>query len=387
MNYELTIEQKELQNKMKIVADENIRPVTDILDAGTVKQASVQLKKNLKKLATEGFLQTFLGDDLEGYCVMGEELAKACPATFFSAASSAAFFGLALKIFGTPSQKDYYIPGLLNDGLIGSLAVTEADAASDLAGLKTVAEKRGNKWVLNGTKNFVTNAPIADAFLVMAWTGKGAGISNGMTLFVVNRKTKGLTVSKPIETLGLRGALIAGVELCNCEVGEEAIVGSETGKGYEQYTRIMPFIHLTLSLYSLGVGVTCMEESTTYSKQRTAFGKPIGYFENVGAKLAVMFTLLDLGRMMTFKAAWAMKQNDSEATILASCAKLFTSESVNKISDMAMQIHAGHGYIKGSRVEKLYRDARFAEIAYDTSERLRAYIAKNSLDKYSKAAS
>jgi acyl-CoA dehydrogenase len=128
--------------------------------------------------------------------------------------------------------------------------------------------------------------------------------------------------------------------------------------------------------------MACMEESTRHAKAKKAFGKPIGLFEGVGAKLATMFTFNDIGRMMTCRAAWAMEQGDPEAPVLASCAKLFTSEAAGRIADLAMQVHGGHGYLKGAVVERLYRDARFAAIAWGTSEMQRAFIAKDSLDRF-----
>jgi alkylation response protein AidB-like acyl-CoA dehydrogenase len=152
--------------------------------------------------------------------------------------------------------------------------------------------------------------------------------------------------------------------------------------GYAQFTQVMESVKLALSAMSVGLGVACMEDSTAYAKSRKAFGKPIGLFEGVGAKLATMFTANDLGRMLAYRAAWAMEQQDPESPVLTACAKLFSSESVNEIADLAMQVHGGHGYLKGSTVERLYRDARYAVIAYGTSEMQRAAIAKDSLDKF-----
>jgi alkylation response protein AidB-like acyl-CoA dehydrogenase len=135
----------------------------------------------------------------------------------------------------------------------------------------------------------------------------------------------------------------------------------------------------------VGLGVACMEISTVHGKEKKAFGKPIGLFEGVGAKLAIMFTLNDLGRMLTLRAAWGMDHQEADASVLTACAKLFTSESTNKIADLAMQVHGGHGYIKGTAIERLYRDARFAELAYGTSEMQRAFIARDSLNRYKPA--
>ncbi len=230
----------------------------------------------------------------------------------------------------------------------------------------------------------MTNAPLASAFLVLAWTQKEAGKEKGMAFFLIDRKSKGLKISAATEMMGLRGAPVADISLTDCEVGPEALLGT-LGDGYGQWTAITPLLWLSVSLLALGISDSCMENSTLYAKARTAFGKPIGYFEGVGAKLAIMFTMVDLGRMITQRAAWGMEQKETDAPILAACAKLFTSEAVNKIADLAMQIHAGHGYVKGSKVERLYRDARIAEIVYGTSEMQRAFIAADSLSKFKKS--
>lgn len=382
MDYELTDSQKEFVKKIKKLSAGSIAATADLPEDTPKEKIAGFIKQNLKTLAAADFLKQAVSDDNVGFYAAGEELARVCPSTFFSAASSAAFAGRALQLFGTAEQKAKYLTSLVSGDQIGALAIVEADAGSDISGIKTTAEKRGDKWILSGSKYLVTNAPVADLFLVIAWTDKAAGLPKGLTLFILDRNTKGLKVGSPLETMGLRGALIAGIEIAGCEVGPQAVLGTETGAGYKQYNEIMPFMHLAIASYSLGIASSCMEESLKHAKGRQAFGKPIGLFEGVGAKLATMFTFLDLARMMTLRAAWGMEQKEIEVAILASQAKLFASEAVNKISDLAMQIHAGHGFIKGAKVERLYRDARFAEIAYGTSEMLRASIAQSCLDKY-----
>jgi alkylation response protein AidB-like acyl-CoA dehydrogenase len=217
---------------------------------------------------------------------------------------------------------------------------------------------------------------------VLAWTDHSAGLDKGLTFFIMEKGTKGLAIGPPLETMGLRGALISEITFDGCELGGDAVLGHEVGHGFAQFTQVMEYVKLALSAMSVGLGVACMEDSTTYAKSRKAFGKPIGLFEGVGAKLATMFTANDLGRMLAYRAAWAMEQQDPESPVLTACAKLFSSESVNEIADLAMQVYGGHGYLKGSTVERLYRDARYAVIAYGTSEMQRAAIAKDSLDKY-----
>lgn len=374
MNYELTDKQKEIRRAMKKVAGE-IEIVKESAD-------SKILKKNMAKLASVNYQSLAVGEDIVGYCLAGEELAKTCPSTFFSVMSSAAAFGLPVSKFGTTEQKKKYLDPIFRGECFASLAVTEAGAGSDIDGISTTARKSAaGGWILNGTKSFVTNAPLANAFLVLAWTQQDAGKEKGLSFFLIDRQVKGVKISAATEMMGLKGAPVADLQLADCEVGPDALLGAP-GDGFAQWTSVTPGIWLSVALLALGIGVSCMEESTIYAKERKAFGKSIGYFEGVGSKLAIMFTIIDLGRMMTQRAAWGMEQKEADTAVLASCAKLFTSESVNKAADLAMQIHAGHGYVAGSKIERLYRDARIAEIIYGTSEMQRAFIAADSINKY-----
>lgn len=381
MNFELTDKQKTTQAEFAKFCRETIAPQALALDSGPKDQAAGILKSNLKKLAGAGYFDNLLGDDLIAQCVAGEEVAKACPSTFIAAMSSLTAFGTVLKLFGTSAQKDKYLAGLTRCEKIGCFAYTEAAAGSDLSLMQTKAEKQGGGYILNGTKDLVTNAPLADAYLVLAWTNPEAGLEKGTTLFLLEKEMAGLGVGSPLDTMGLCGTLISSFTLGDCRVPDDAVVGA-VGGGYSTLQAILEYIKIALSSMSVGIGVSCLEISTIHGKTKKAFGKPIGLFEGVGAKLATMFTLNDIGRMLTLRAAWGMMKKQSDSAILASCAKLFTSEGVNEIADLAMQAHGGHGYIKGTLVEKLYRDARFASIAYGTSEMQRAFIARDSLNTF-----
>ncbi|MGV8079699.1 MAG: acyl-CoA dehydrogenase family protein [Syntrophales bacterium] len=384
IDYELTKEQKDLQGRMVAFCRTDIAPAAAQLDEAAKENVPEILRAQLKKLAGAGYLDLLLKSDFVSQCVAGEEVAKACPAVFLAAMSSATAFGMALSCFGSQAQKSRFLPGIAAGDFIGALACTETEAGSDLSGMATKAEKKGDQWILTGSKDLVTNAPVADAFLVLAWTDREAGLEKGLSLFVVEKGAAGLAVGPTVETMGLRGAPTAGITLTGCTVPADALVG-EAGGGYALLDRITDWIKLSLSAMSVGLGVACMEISTGHGKGKKAFGKPIGLFEGVGAKLAIMFTLNDLGRMLTLRAAWSTDHQETEAPILTASAKLFTSESVNKIADLAMQVHGGHGYIKGTAVERLYRDARFAELAYGTSEMQRAFIARDSLNRYKPA--
>lgn len=382
MNYELTERQKNLKREFKKFCGEFIVPSAGAFDDETRENAGSKMRANLKKLAEAEYYGLALEGDFITSTVVGEELARACPSTFLSALASVTSFGLPVKKFGTAAQKERYLSGLVNGTITGCLGYSEIQAGSDLSGLAMTADKKGDAWVLNGKKDLVTNAPFADAFLVLAWTERAGGLDKGLTFFIVDKETAGLTVGKPAETMGLRGALTSAVEFADCIVGDNAVLGGAVGSGYQELMAALEYINVGVSTLALGIGAACMEASTILGKSRKAFGKPIGLFEGVGAKLAVMFTNNDLMRLIMIKAAWAIETGQTDRKIVASCAKLFSSEAVIQIADMAMQVHGGHGYVKGAMVERLYRDARFAALAYGTSEIQRAVIARDSLDRY-----
>jgi len=384
IDYELTAEQKDLRKKMAAFCGAEIAPTAEALDSAPRHEAARILKDSLKKLGKAGYLNILVKGGFVSQCVAGEELAKNCPSTFLCAVSSGTAFGTAVQNFGSPAQKERYLPGISSGEIIGALAGTEAGAGSDLSLVETRAELQGDKWVLTGSKDLVTNAPLADAFLVLAWTDREMGLEKGMSLFVLERNTASLEVTGALETMGLRGAPIAGIRLSGCSVPAESILG-KAGDGHAILGSITEWLKISLSAMSLGIGVACMDVSTYHAKNRNAFGRPIGLFEGVGAKLAVMFTNNDLGRLLTLRAAWSLDHKEAGSSVLISCAKLFTSESANKIADLAMQVHGGHGYLKGTSIERLYRDARFAELAYGTSEMQRAFIARDSLNRYKPA--
>jgi alkylation response protein AidB-like acyl-CoA dehydrogenase len=383
MDYELTGEQKKLQQDVALFCAREIAPGAQKMDVSPKEEVESLIRDNLRKLGEAGFLGAGLAGDslnlVENY-VAGEEIAKACASTFLSARASAFMCGGLIKLFGEAEEQEKYLPGLMKGELVGGVAYTEAEAGSDIASIATTAKKEDGTWILNGVKDIVGNAPLADLLIVLAYTDMEAGAEKGMTLFIVERDAKGLSIGPPLETMGLRGLPLSEVRLDNCEAKE--IVGGEPGGGYGQLNRILKMGMVGIVSLSVGIGTACMEKATQHAKSRKAFGRQIGKYQEVGFKLADMFTGNDLGRMLGLRAAWAMNNGEAEADILGSCAKLFATESTTNIANLAMQIFAGHGYIKGADIERLYRDAKFGEICEGPSEIQRTIIAKNELDKF-----
>jgi butyryl-CoA dehydrogenase len=385
IDYELTDSEKLLKLKAIEVAGKEIAPQAGVLDSAAKAEAAGLMKANLKKLAAAGLLESGLGDgkvDMISAYVVGEEIAKACAATYMSARATSFLTGGAITLFGTAEQKSAYLPGIKAADKIGAFAYSEADSGTDLGAIATTAVAEGGTWVINGTKDIVLNAPIADVFVVLAWTDKAAGLEKGMSLLIVEKVASGLKVGAPLDTMGLRGAPIASLTLDKCAA--KCILGGEAGKGYEQVIKLLEMGRVTVSAMCVGVGTACMEKATAQAKGRKTFGKPIGAYQEVGFKLADMFTQNDLGRTLALRAAWAFNMGESDAPILAACAKLFAGEGVTQVANLAMQIFAGHGYLKGTDIERLYRDARFGEICEGTTEMMRVTIAKPDLDRFAR---
>ncbi|HNU73651.1 MAG: Acyl-CoA dehydrogenase [Deltaproteobacteria bacterium ADurb.BinA179] len=386
MDYELSPEQAKMQRDIDAFCRSEIAPRAGILDACPRSEVGRRMKENLKTLARAGWFEPGHKEnslDLVEVYLAGEAVAKACPSTCLSARASAFLCAGGIRTFGTDAQKSAYLPPLLRAEQIGAFAWSEPQAGSDVQAIASTARKDGASWRISGRKDIVVNAPIADVILVLAYHDAQAGAEGDMSIFIVEKGAAGLTISDPLETMGMRGAPISTVTLQNCEAS--GILGDIPGEGYVQHRSMLNMGCIGVAALCVGVGTACMEISNAYAKERTAFGKRIGMYQEVGFKLADMFTYNDLGRMLALKAAWAINTNDPEAPVLAACAKLFASEAATRIAGWGMQIFAGHGYLAGSHMERLYRDARFGEICEGTSEMQRSLIARTELDRFLQA--
>ena len=382
MDYQLSPEELQLQKKTADFCQSKIAPRAQVLDRASRGEACGLMRENLKALARGGCLtpgQTPESLDMVAAYLAGEEIAKACPATYVSARASAFMCGGAFTLFGTDVQKGRFLPGLLTAEKIGALAYSEEQAGSDIAGISAEARPQDSQWLVSGTKNIVVNAPIADVFLVLAYIDRKAGAEKGLGLFIVEKDAAGLQRLEPVETMGLRGTPISGVSIHDCPA---ELLGDVPGKGFEQLNRILTMGTIGIAALCVGIGASCTEISTSHAKNRTAFGRRIGLHQDVGFKLADMFTYNDLARMLAMRAAWALNTGEPDAGVLCACAKLFASEAVTKVANWGMQIFSGHGYLAGTDMERLYRDAKFGEICEGTSELQRSLIARIELDRF-----
>ncbi|MGE7778990.1 acyl-CoA dehydrogenase family protein [Peribacillus sp. NPDC097264] len=276
--------------------------------------------------------------------------------------------------------KNKYLPEMAAGNKIAAFALSEPGAGSDATNLATTAEKKGDYWVMNGTKHFITNGPIADVYTVFALTDKDKGAKGGITAFLVERNFPGVTVGKKDKKMGLRGSYTSQVIFENCIISEENVIG-EVGMGYISALRILGEGRVGLAARAVGSCGKLIELSTKYAKERIQFGKPIADNQAIQWMLADMATETEAAKALTMMAA--QKIDEGKKVIKeASMAKLFASDVFNRVADKAVQIHGGMGYMAEYPVERFYRDARITKIYEGTNEVQRLIIARNILDEY-----
>jgi len=379
MDYELTGEQKEFKKKFRTFCEKEIAP-----RAGQVDSQAAFSSENQRRLAEMGFFGLLFPQQYGGSqkpiltCVIAwEELARACPATFLSCGIGSSLAGIPLHFWGTEEQKGKYLSRLIKGEWIGAFALSEPHCGSDMAALKTEARKLGKNYLINGTKSFVTNGPLADFVMLVALTNPGAEPNRQMSIFILDKGMPGWSAAPPLEKLGARGSPVSPIALKDCTVPESNLLGKE-GEGYDYTAKTKEFFRLGFAAYSLGVSQACLEESVQYAQGREAFGRPIAHFQEVSFKVADMQMFVDTGRLLLYRAAWMMDQGLEAGPDIA-IAKLFLSEAATWCATNAVQIHSGYGFLKGYKVERLYRDAKLGEIGEGTSEMQRKIIARTLL--------
>jgi butyryl-CoA dehydrogenase len=273
---------------------------------------------------------------------------------------------------GSDAQKRTWLPALAAGKKLGCFALSEPDAGSDAAALKTSARRAGSGYVLNGTKNFITNGPVADLALVAAVTDPARG-HQGVSVFLVPTATPGLGLGKPDDKLGIRGALSSQMFLTDCVVGADALLGAE-GEGFKIAMMALDSGRIGIAAQAVGIARAAFEEAALYATQRKTFGQPIAQHQTIQFKLADMNTDIDGARMLLWRAA-AKKDSGARFTSEAAMAKLLASEVANRVAKEAVQVFGGYGYLGDFPVERHFRDAKITEIYEGTSEIQRLVIA------------
>jgi butyryl-CoA dehydrogenase len=378
MDFELSDTHRMIQETARKFAREAIYPIAAKLDETGRYPAEV-----VKELFKMGFMAIAVPEEYGGagldavsYVIAMEEISAACASTgVIMSVNNSLYLDPVMK-YGSEEQKQRFgVPMVKGEGL-GCFALSEPGCGSDAANQKTTAKRDGGDYVIDGQKNFITNATEATHVVVFATTDREKR-HKGISAFIVPMKTPGLQVGPPEHKLGIKASSTCTLSFDGCRVPEAYRLGAE-GEGFKIAMGTLDGGRIGIASQALGIGRAAFEESARYSTQREAFGKPISNLQSIQWKLADMATRLDAARLLTYKAA-ALKDRGARFTREAAMAKLFASEAANFAADEGLQIYGGYGYLKDFPAERHYRDARITEIYEGTSEIQRLVIAANLL--------
>ncbi|MGB8811603.1 MAG: acyl-CoA dehydrogenase family protein [Paracoccaceae bacterium] len=310
------------------------------------------------------------------HVVATEEIARASASIALSYGAHANLCINQIKLNGTDAQRRRYLPGLIAGSHVGALAMSETGAGSDVVGMKLRAERRGDVYVLNGAKYWITNGPDADVLVVYAKTDPAAG-SRGITAFIVEKGMQGFTAGPHFDKLGMRGSNTGELMFDGCEVPTENVLGSE-GRGVRVLMSGLDYERVVLSGIGLGIIAACLDEVVPYLKTRQQFGQPIGNFQLMQAKLADMYTALNTARAYSYAVAAACDKGRVTRADAAACV-LYASEQAMVQAHQAVQALGGAGFLADAVVARLFRDAKLMEIGAGTSEIRRMLIGREML--------
>ena len=318
-----------------------------------------------------------LGLNMEEEAQVAMALGRTSPAFRSLAGTNIGIGSQAIVLAGTDAQRETYLPKLASGEIIGSFALTEPEAGSDAMSLRTWARRDGDHYILNGTKRFITNAPIAGLFTIMARTDE-ARKADAISCFLVEAGTPGLSVGKPDKKMGQAGALTADVIFDNCRVPATALLGGAEGNGFRTAMRVLDKGRLHISALCVGIADRLIEDAVRYAAERRQFGQPIADFQLVQAMIADSQTEAYAARCMVLDAA-RKRDRGENTTMQAACCKLFATEMVGRVADRAVQIHGGAGYMADYAVERFYRDVRLFRLYEGTSQIQQLVIARETM--------
>jgi alkylation response protein AidB-like acyl-CoA dehydrogenase len=379
-SFALTEEQEQLRKEIRDFAAREIAPNVMRWD-----EASEFPQEVVRKLGEMGLMGVIFPVELGGaglgyvdYAIAVEELSAVDGSIGIIVASHNSLCSNHIFVAGSEEQKRKYIPLLASGKWLGAWGLTEPGSGSDAGSARTTAVRKGDNWVLNGNKTFITNGHYADVSVIIAVTDKSQG-TRGLSAFVVEKGTAGFRAGKKENKLGLRASDTSELIFEDCEVPGENLLGKE-GEGFIDSMRVLDGGRISIAALSLGIGRGAFDAARNYVKQRHQFGKAISEFQGIQWKLADMATQLDAARLLTLRAA-VMKDAGQKTTLESSMAKLMASEVAVKVCDEAVQLHGGYGFIKDYPVEKFYRDVKLCTIGEGTSEIQRLIIAREILNK------
>jgi len=379
MDFEIPENIRLMRDTVRRFVKNDLEPLSQQVDeTGTIPEAVVQKMRDLGLFGL-AIPEEYGGMGLStlGECVLSEEMGRVNAAFRSRFGTNNGIGSQGIMIDGTPLQKDKYLPRIATGEWTAAFALTEPNAGSDAANIQTKAEKRGDLYLLNGLKHFITNGDIADVVTVMAVTDKTKG-PRGVTAFIVERTFPGYAVGKIDRKMGLHGNNTSEIVFEDCQVPAANIIGGAEGKGFVTAMKVLEKGRITIAAVCVGTAQLCLDLSIAHSKQRVQFGKPISANQAIQWMLADMAISIYAGRQMLYHTAWCRDQKQ-KVTQQAAMVKVYCTEMVNRAADAALQIHGGMGYMKECPIERIYRDMRLFRIFEGTSEVQRMVIARELL--------
>jgi alkylation response protein AidB-like acyl-CoA dehydrogenase len=378
MNFELNEEQQQIKHSIREFAEAELLP--HVMEWDESQHFPIEL---LPKFAQLGLMGIIFPEEYGGagmgyieYATIIEELARVDPSIGLSMAAHNSLCSGHIYIAANDQQKEKYLTPLVKGEYLGAWGLTEPSSGSDASSMRTVAVKKNGGWILNGSKNFITNATFAGSTVALAITDRTAG-THGISAFIVERGTKGFSVAKKENKVGMRASDTAALVFDDCYVPEENLMGQE-GQGFIQAMKVLDGGRISIAALSLGIAQGAYEAGLKYAKERHQFGKPIAEFQAIQFKLADMATQIEAARLLTLRAAY-LKDQGKIVTKESSMAKLYASEVAVRVAEESVQIHGGYGYIKDYPAEKFWRDSKLCTIGEGTSEIQRTVIARQLL--------
>lgn len=375
MDFKLSEEQQLIRDSIKDFTERYVVPGVKERDAKKEFPHDI-----IRNLAEQGFLgmvhpEKYGGGGVDhiSFCLAIEEIARWDASLALTVASHTSLGSGHIALAGTDKQKDKYLTPLARGKKLAAWCLTEPGSGSDASGLKTMAVKEGDHWILNGTKIFITQGSVGDTYVVLAKTDPNKG-TKGISAFIVEADLDGVQSGSKMEKLGMNSSDTTEVYFDNVTVPEENLLG-KLDKGFVDTMKVLDGGRIGIGALSVGIARGALEESIHYASERKQFGSPIGDFQAIETKLANMATEIDAARFLVHRAAW-LKDQDKPFKQAASKGKLFASELAVRAADEAVQIHGGYGYIKEYHVERFMRDAKLMTIGEGTSEVQRMIIAR-----------
>jgi len=378
MDFALSAPHAEIRRTVRDFAEREIAPAVDEMErAGAFPTEIIRKAAGLGLLGVP-YPESVGGTGLDtlAYAITIEELSRVSGSVGIIVSAHTSLGCAPLFTAGTPEQQERYLRPLASGAKLGAYGLTEAGAGSDSRGTRTRAHRDGDSWVLTGSKRFITNAGVAETYIVTAITDRNAD-SGKISAFIVEAGAPGFSIGRMEEKMGLHASNTGELLFDECRIPAENLLGEE-GEGDRLFLKTLDGGRIGIGAMALGLAQAAYEAASAYATQRQQFGRPIASFQGIAFKIADMATQIDAARLMVYRAAW-LKDSGEPYTTEAAMAKLFASEVARQVTNDALQVHGGYGYVTEYRVERYLRDAKLTEIGEGTSEIQRMLIARNLL--------